>query len=411
MEVEKLIFNFIESEVIQIYGFNCWLSRKYIIIDLLSELQPDKPEDQTTGFLAYNIPSKDRMKMKTGRFLTRKLKLNSGFLPDKTITNIAEKINIELFSNDIIIELVDGEKITKNYEDEIGSSSCMTGGYAECTRLYEMNPDKIQMLTMYYMNNSARAIVYLLDNGKYYMDRVYSDCNMLSEKMKHHAYKNSWYCYDRFSDLTLEEKRKLVVSDLDWEDGCVPFMDTFGGSLINGKLQLKCLNYDFDLQNTDGYLESTYCCECCESRISEDCVISIDGCSYCEDCVRDNFTYCECCDEYIPNDESVYINDKDEHVCQHCADNHYVCCEDCGEYIAEAYIFIEDYYYCFDCGEKYPICEDCEERFIDEDCIDENGLCEDCRPDESKSTISHRQLHLAENYPGQTIMEFSDENS
>ena len=131
------IYSIISNIAVDINGYDKWLERAKTVCDRLNELQPDKPDDGTTGFLAYNVGAdKPRMKIKIGRFLTKKLQLNSGYLNDQIIQKIANEISMFLWSK-ICIELVNGSKITDNYENEIGSSSCMTGEYADYTRLYE----------------------------------------------------------------------------------------------------------------------------------------------------------------------------------------------------------------------------------------------------------------------------------
>lgn len=353
---------------------------KTIILNKLKELNPDVPKDGSVGKISFDVPNKARMKIKTQRFLTRKLNLNDGYLPDHIISSIANKINSKLFP-EIKIELIKGKAITEAYRKSVGGRSCMTGSCCDFTRLYEMNPDKVQMLTMHYMNDSARAILYKLDDNKgYYLDRVYCSCSLLHDKMYAHADNNGWYSYTNLKDKTYEEKENLIISNLEYENGYMPYMDTFNGTLHGRKLTLS-KDGDICMDSTCGYLVGRRnTCERCGERIHENNAVSIGDYNYCEYCAREYFTYCEHCNEYVPNDDAVLVEDIDIYVCEHCASNHYVHCEDCGIYTKEDYVVVEGkYYVCISCSEGtlYKSCKECSEWFYEEN-INEDGYCESC---------------------------------
>lgn len=382
---EKLsifIRNMIQNEVCSTKGSNCWLSRKYIIIEKLNKLNPDVPKDNSVGKIAFDVLGKARMKIRTQRFLTRKLNLNSGFLPDHTISIIADKINSELFPN-IKTELIKGKDITEAYRKNVGNESCMSGSCANFTKLYEMNPDKIQMLTMYYMNDSARAILYKLDNDKgHYLDRVYTSCCLLENKMYDYADNNNWISYNNINVKTTEEKQCLIISDLTYEDGYVPYMDTFEGTISGHRLTLS-RNGDFYMDSTSGYIDGGgYTCEWCDEHVHEDETVSIGDSIYCESCANEHFTFCERCNEYVRNDDAVLIKDKNIYVCDHCASNKYVQCEDCNEYNGDDWHRTNnDKVVCNDCAENnYTWCDDCGVLYDSGD-VNEDGYCESCKPE------------------------------
>ena len=95
------------------------------------------------------------------------------------------------------------------------------------------------------------------------------------------------------------------------------------------------------------------------------------GIRVCECCVEDNFSWCERCDEYHPNDDMVRVftearpdagekrwfgtvpNYYEEWFCEGCVDS----MVDSGTHIA-----------CEDCGMVAPV-----------DSIDEEGYCIDCQ--------------------------------
>lgn len=398
-----MILKFISETVIAYRGYNCWLSRKYIISEKLQRLQPSKPEDGDTGKIAFNVPDKDRMKIKTGRFLTRKLNLNNGFLSDVAIREITDKINTLLFP-DIKIEIVSGIELTEDYYQKTGGYSCMVGDNSEYTRLYERNPDKVRMLTIHFNSDSARGIVWKLDNGRYFLDRVYATCEHLKEKMADYASEHGWIQ----KAICNYDSSDLIVSNLAYQDGEIPYMDTLTcGCTCDAGLTVSVNGCsDYELTNQDGELQSGYCCECCGEHVSEDeHYSSTDNGIYCESCFSENFTYCGHCGEITSTDDIVRIEDMDEWYCSYCADNHVYKCEDCGDYNKNDYVEIEGDIYCNSCAENYARCDDCGEQFIDADCINEDGLCENCRPE--PVTVSCRALHLPAEFVGQEVFEFS----
>ncbi len=388
--MKNLLLTIIRIEVVFSRGQNCWLSRKYIIRDRLNQLNPSVPEDGSTGRIAFNVPNKDRMKIKTSRFLTRKLNLNGGFLSDKSIATIAGNINCELFSDDIDATLLRGPAITDAYYREVGAVTCMTpsgdGGGGTCTLLYEDNPDRFQLLVMEYIKDSARAIVHKLDSGEYYMDRVYASCEMLKERMRDYAGGRGWYYRDT-DDVgchgnNAPSDKILVVSNLNYEDGHVPYMD----SLINGctcgpGLTISMTGCcDYELTQTDGSIEVGQICANCEGHVTYDEYAIVNDRTYCDDCANELFSWCSHCAELYPCDEVYYIEDTEEYVCSHCASN-YAQCEDCRTYHKEDYAVIDDGIYCCSCAEEYPMCAECGERSIDNDFLDGDSLCEGCRPE------------------------------
>ena len=130
-----------------------------------------------------------------------------------------------------------------------------------------------------------------------------------------------------------------------------------------------------------------YTCADCGCRIDEDDVIWIDDepyctdcCNYCErcgeyhrghstyirgcgdvcdDCRDEYYIYCECCDEWVREDDAYYVECEDRYVCDSCIDNYYTRCDDCVEYHPNE--DIHEY-------EDWQLCEECyNERIENED--------------------------------------------
>lgn len=122
-----------------------------------------------------------------------------------------------------------------------------------------------------------------------------------------------------------------------------------------------------------------YVCSDCGEHIDEDDVIWINGDPYCSDCVH----YCENCDEYHRG-RQTWIPSENRYVCECCLDNNYIFCECCDEYVHEDnayYIESEGRYVCEDCYDRhYFCCDDCGEYFHRDELHDHEymNLCSSC---------------------------------
>lgn len=394
------------------YADSVLKERQKEILIAIANLQPDKPEDGTLNFIAFNQPNKtERLKLKTGRFLSRKLSLNGGFLDDKTLQKLSDTINMELFGIlDGNVKLIKGAGITEHYQNSFGSSSCMSGACnCEYTRLYEQNPDRFSMLTMEFGKDQARAIVHKLDNGQYLMDRVYNSSESLHTKMVEHAVDNGYL--HRVSNRAVNhghgeigDYSVLVVSDLDFEEGHVPYMDTLDcGVIKNGKLTVfhdrAGKSPNLDLTSTCGYAEGNGgTCYGCEERVSEDAVYWVGDHCWCNDCYSERFSYCEQCDQTVLQEGMVCIQDKEEWVCNSCADNDYAQCSECGGYNENNYVVIDngDGCLCDDCYENsnYGQCDECGEVLSYDDLEDVNDkyYCESCKNEKFADCEGQKEL-------------------
>jgi hypothetical protein len=382
--------NYILSEVVNIVHEEFSGSYpKYGLFEVLLSLEPDKPEDGSRNFIAYNVPGKDRMKIKTGKFLVRKLGLNKGFLNDKQISDLADKIDRYL-SPKRKVKLCKGKEITENYKKEIGGHSCMTGNNYFCTKLYEINPERFSQLVMFYGSHSGRAIVHKLDCGMLFMDRIYTDNDALAKDMIEYAAKKGWAyrvsegkCIRALYGIDTE---KLIVSNLNYKDGEVPYMDTLCRFLITEDNKLTIFHPDVglvwkgELLSTGGYLEEDKCtCNSCGNNVYEDDAYVVNGEYYCEDCFNKYCFACAWCNEYGFYDNAIQIKDTGEFVCQDCAERNYCQCSDCYEWFSE----LGSHGYCEDCVNNHEFCTSCGEEVDD---VDEDGNCEDCAESQDDET-------------------------
>ena len=191
--------------------------------------------------------------------------------------------------------------------------------------------------------------------------------------------------------------------------------------------------YCRDCAGDDEDEDNRCCCDDCGGYYDEDdmwTVYDSDGNerSVCYECRCDNYTYCECCDEYVANENTTEIangsyvcddcraahyhkceecgewfNDddltkavdadgNDVYVCESCRDNHYVQCGDCGRYVYEgdakdAHKNGEEVVICPDCHKKhnYRECEKCGELFHEFD-LNDDSLCQTCAEGSKEET-------------------------
>lgn len=73
-------------------------------------------------------------------------------------------------------------------------------------------------------------------------------------------------------------------------------------------------------------------CDCCEEyHIGEEYYIEREGIYVCEDCLDENYRYCENCEEYVYRDDAYWCESEDGYICEHCYENDYATCSECGE--------------------------------------------------------------------------------
>ncbi len=396
----------LKQTIIEKRGSNCFLSHMHTISDIWRKLDPGLPDDGTLCYISFNVPGKDRMKLKTNRFLVRKLGLKEKrILPDNEIQLLADKINELLFPDNTLQTRIDtGKAITDNYRQQIGGSSCMTGDDCDCTLMYELNPDIYSQLIMISGNNESRAMLIKLDNGSILMDRVYSNNDFLRDKMFTYAVKHG-FLYREFTgpgpkdvifpDNAVDDYASLVVTEVKYVRDCVPYADTLcdyqvlsnntlrishhkAGIPHDGKLDSTCgqLGCDDDYQTCDGCgfdeLENDDCC----SAENNDYV-------YCQDCFNDLFSYCNDCNETYPNDDMREVHnqqDQIEYVCEDCRNNSYNECVNCNDYHKTTSEHDGDDY-CNSCFDEFIyVCEDCASTVHQDDIknVGDKTVCESC---------------------------------
>lgn len=107
------------------------------------------------------------------------------------------------------------------------------------------------------------------------------------------------------------------------------------------------LDIEKEIENEEDlafYNSNHYYCDNCGCSLSEDETIYIDNECYCQDCADNLFTWCQGCEEYVPNDEAAPVdieytlNNRQYHefacdLCYDCIENNYI-----DEFEGEYYI-------------------------------------------------------------------------
>lgn len=135
-------------------------------------------------------------------------------------------------------------------------------------------------------------------------------------------------------------------------------------------------------------------CSYCGEIIEEE-YLEYNGDFYCEDCRDAQFSPCEICGDFCPDDE-IYKTQDDEYICYECLSSHYSMCDYCNEYVHddEAIEVVNYGIVCNDCLHHtgmFNTCDDCNEWYHIDDLIVVNGnfYCEDCRDIHSSIQTYH----------------------
>jgi len=276
-------------------------------------------------------------------------------------------------------ELVSGQEIGKfynerNYLEKSGKigTSCMASSPVEWFSIYMENPDVCNLLILKSEKDETkiigRALLWTLNDGKKFLDRIYTINDSDIELFRDYAKENGWYSKffnNSSGDISAlspngERYNALVgkVSVKPREYGHYPYLDTF--KFFNPETGILSVNI---VKSTDYKLES----------ISGGYI----GCEYCDGTGR---TTCGSCD----GDGHVYCGNcrgEGTESCYECGGHAEVSCDYCGgEGVIEGIDGEETE--CSDCSGRGNVsCGVCDGRGETEcgDCVGSARLeCDDC---------------------------------
>ena len=191
--------------------------------------------------------------------------------------------NFELVNGDSIAEWYNYERYEKGTEKGTLGSSCMADVNSNFFDIYCSNPDKISLVIYKCPEDNSkirgRALVWKLNNGKTFMDRIYTHEDSDVELFRQYAKKNNMYskvnnsstssgnCFRPDDDL--KENLNLEVSLKPGRYDKYPYLDTLkyynpsSGLIHNDKGEGEC-----ELEDTGGGFSE---CDSCGGNGTMDC--------------------------------------------------------------------------------------------------------------------------------------------
>lgn len=352
-------------------------------------------------------PTTKPQKSFVGRVTRRILQVAGKKYSDKELEDFVNefKAKVSLEKNrSQLFELVDGEKIRHfylgtNYDHKKNGpllGSCMR--YPECQNyldIYVINPEVCRLLILKSPDNQelivGRALVWKLNTGETFMDRIYftyeSDVNLFKE----YAQKNGW-CYKKNQNSSESETIEFSPENIKKETLNVelkyayydyyPYMDTF--KYLEGKT-LSNYGDGARLESTEGGRGDE--CENCGGSGTVTCYECDGGGNWsCDDCSGSGDVECsdcegsgevDCSDCYGKGEkECDSCSGYGEKNCQSCKGTGSIDGQDCQDCDASGKVT------CKDCdGEGECECESCDGSGKEE-CSECDGRgekeCEEC---------------------------------
>lgn len=230
----------------------------------------------------------------------------------KEIEELVNNYKKVVSDKSINMDLVSGENIRKYYLDKNGTSlkkgtlagSCMRYAYCqEYLDLYTQNSN-VQCLILRSPNESdkimARALVWKLNNGKYFMDRVYYTHDYEVGLFTDYAKEKGWIYKEAQGSLPTGLKLgdsdylETLIVDLENVDfSYYPYLDTLKWMDMGKKTISNVSNGTFPLESTEGELGVG--CDFCGGSGEVDCPECNGSDEDCYFCHGDNQVPCPDC--------------------------------------------------------------------------------------------------------------------
>jgi hypothetical protein len=315
-----------------------------------------------------------RVKTTIGRYLSRNFDIN---ISCKSLSLYTNEVLKQVSSNEELeskIRILSSDEIMHFYEssddprEDNGLHSCMTGDYAKYTKLYCINPDKVNLVTF---GNRARALLWTTDDGTKVLDRYYPSNSKHGELLRQWA-KNKGYVIRKNPDKLVttgnvelsDEQQHLITLK---SEHVYPYLDTFKFGYLGGS-KLILSNYEnFGnalFVSTEGDYIFSRCC-CCKKDVSGDDRVLRDNGIFCKSCFDKEYFTCDGC-KNIHRRCGYVVGDKT--FCYDCYHDKYFTCCFCNKVagITSGFIKVNSgYTSCLDCEVKQNIkkCEKCQGLF------------------------------------------------
>ena len=214
---------------------------------------------------------------------------------------------------------------------------------------------------------------------------------------------DNWIKSNKFDRVSFTEKSDLFFNDLsNIEYRTYTFLKDIGNAPnVTIGDHVLCLNCSDDLDLADSF----FCSNCSSIGICDDCECNIgEGNDYytiqdrliCDNCRRNNYMFCEYCEQIVENDEINFADRYEMYACDNCIEHHFYTCDECSELILSCdTIEIQDEIYCQDCAEQIAgTCDECNDHFHDRNLNEHDGsgyfYCDDCL-----NTIKEKECQLS----------------
>ena len=317
------------------------------MLSSLEELGVDT-KTQMSGILQNSIEFEGKQKRVTG-ILQTKLKLR--FDDVYTYPQV-------LFPDSVILSISPFEFATASHNVEDSSrsgdlkSSCfgIEGSYHSAVWAYFQS----KQTAILKMKNSMNQTYYRtwvsfdLDNGGIILGRQYGSMSDTQLKMIRYILEkkvsdylnlpNSWVCHRDFS----------VYFDYHSSN---TYLDSAKYIMINKSLSPSSLNVQLPsgicwdgYESPDGEFDSSSkCCDSCDNYFSDDELTTVhNGDRVCNHCLSEYYRWCDISEEYYPEDDTIYIQDKDVYVHRRYYDRFIYVGGEFYEEIPEGYVMTEN---------------------------------------------------------------------
>jgi len=211
------------------------VKEKYLDITSI-DIQKEDPTTYVTFIPARRVKAEDKERYRQSSRVGRVLrKLNKDY-SEADIEKLVDlyRARMDELLKEKKVKIVKGEEIAYWYDESRYKSgggslnnSCMRykGLRSRIQRTYGNNPDKIALAVLIENDELvARALVWNLDDGRIYMDRIYSINGAKTQIMKNFALKNGWLTYNG------DDRRKIKSTTVTLKNSVPadhPYFDTF----------------------------------------------------------------------------------------------------------------------------------------------------------------------------------------
>lgn len=337
----------------------------------------DSPSITEKGDIKFKTAKESEVELPFSRFVRRRLNLDGAIVSDHVLAFMNSEIKAYHLYHTYSFRVLRGKDIPSAYFTQIGGNSCMTERPGH-TRLYEENPDKVEMLVLdnaSYKLKTARALVWTLADGTRLLDRVYP-----SDGGDHLYVFHKWAKFnnakiraiygapstgsairfihpddfdaesrrrDPFEMGSREERSSTSSTDghsidlIPTSTGLFPFLDSFHyGEFIEGMLRL----YTYPKQSsrllvfnkTSGLYSIGWVCEECHRLTVDHASRLRHGKQICERCWCNGLKTCEACGGAYPETgiagsfKTAFKSGRPSVLCKDCVDFKLSACPCCG---------------------------------------------------------------------------------